>query len=183
MYAYSQQEGKKDVDRMKRKSLTKQGVHTDHIKVTHLFQGKNLTERLGRWHLTFNILEPTLKYLPGKANTAANALSRNISDAAVTEIVNFSSPELRKVQRQDSLRSKVIYTFESDDDSTLPRKPVPLSAFTLNEDVLYRRGTVAKAKVTQFVIPSSLIERLKVAARFSFSRPAWSQQNLMHGPR
>ncbi len=36
--------------------------------------------------------------------------------------------------------------------------PVPLSAFTLKDDVLYRTGTVGKTKVTQLVIPSSLVE-------------------------
>ncbi len=36
--------------------------------------------------------------------------------------------------------------------------PVPLSSFTLNEDVLYCTGTVGKIKVTQLVIPSSLVE-------------------------
>ncbi len=36
--------------------------------------------------------------------------------------------------------------------------PVPLSSFTLKEDVLYRTGTVGKTKVTQYVIPSSLVE-------------------------
>ncbi len=35
---------------------------------------------------------------------------------------------------------------------------VPLSAFTLKDDVLCRLGTSAKTQVTQVVIPSSLIE-------------------------
>ncbi len=35
---------------------------------------------------------------------------------------------------------------------------VPLSAFTLKDDVLCRLGTAAKAQVTQVVVPSSLIE-------------------------
>ncbi len=35
--------------------------------------------------------------------------------------------------------------------------PVPLSAFTLKEAVLYRMGTIAKTQVTQVVIPSSLV--------------------------
>ncbi len=36
--------------------------------------------------------------------------------------------------------------------------PVPLSSFIVKDDVLYRTGTVGKAKVTQLVIPSSLVE-------------------------
>ncbi len=49
-------------------------VYTDHIAVTQLFRGKNLTGRLARWYLTIQHFEPTFKYLPGKANTVADAL-------------------------------------------------------------------------------------------------------------
>ncbi len=106
-------------------------VYTDHTAVTQLFHGKNLAGRRARWYLTIQQSEPTLKYLLCKANTVADALSRNIPVAAVAQIPNFSSFELRTAQRQDTLWSKVIYALESGDDSTLPHKTVPLSAFTL----------------------------------------------------
>ncbi len=93
-------------------------------------------------HLSICLAKPTL----------ADALSRNIPVAAVAQISNFSSSELRRAQRQDTLWSKIIYALES-----LPHMPVPLSAFTLKEDVLCRMGTVAKTQVTQVVIPSSLV--------------------------
>ncbi len=87
----------------------------------------------------------------------AGALSRNISVAAVAQIPNFFSFELRTAHRQDALWSKVIHDLESGGDSTLPHMPVRLSAFTLKEDVLCRMVTVAKTQVTQLVIPSSLV--------------------------
>ncbi len=53
---------------------------------------------------------------------------------------------------------KLIYALESSGVSTLPYIPVPLSSFTLKEDVLYRTGTVSETKLTQLVISSSLVE-------------------------
>ncbi len=132
-------------------------VYTDYTAIIQLFHGKYLTGRLARWYLTIQQFEPIFKYLPGKVNTVADALSRNFPVAAVAQIPNFSSIELRTPQRKDTLSYKVIYALESGDDSTLPHMPVPLSAFTLKEDVLCRMGTVAKTQVTQLVILSSLL--------------------------
>ncbi len=69
-------------------------VYTDHTAVIQLFHGKNLTGRLPRWCLTIQQFEPTFKNLPGKANTVAEVLSRNIPASAVNEIANFSLSEL-----------------------------------------------------------------------------------------
>ncbi len=63
----------------------------------------HLAGRLARWYLTIQQFEPTLKYLPDKANTVADALLRNIPVAAVAQSPNLSSSELRTAQRQDAL--------------------------------------------------------------------------------
>ncbi len=65
-------------------------VSTDLTAGTQLFHGKNLTGRIAIWYLTIQQFKPTFMYLPGKANTVADALSSNIPVTAVNEIANFS---------------------------------------------------------------------------------------------
>ncbi len=129
-----------------------------YIAVSQIFQCKDITRRLARWYLTVQQFEPTLKYMPGKANAAADGLSCNIAVAAVNEIANFSISELHIAQRKEPMWSKVINALESCDYCKLLHMPVSLSSFTLKEDVLYRTGTVGKTHVTQLVIPSSVVE-------------------------
>ncbi len=44
----------------------------------NLFKHKNLRGRLARWFVTLQNYEINFEYIPGKKNTAADALSRNI---------------------------------------------------------------------------------------------------------
>ncbi len=138
--------------------ITVYRLYTDHSAVMQLFSGKNLTSRLARWYMTVIQFEPTIKYLPGKANTVADTLSRNIPVAAVTQISNCSLSELRTAQRQDTLWSRVICALESGDDSSLPKLLLPFSDFTLQDNVLCCTVTISQDVVTQLVIRVALVD-------------------------
>ncbi len=58
-------------------------VYTDHAALLHLFKGKNLSGRLARWFVVVDEFNPTIKYLPDKANETADALSRTVTVACV----------------------------------------------------------------------------------------------------
>ena len=132
-------------------------VFTDHVAVTQLFKGKNLSGRLARWFLTVEEFNPVIKYLPGRANLVADALSRNVAVVSESPVSNFSLAELASAQRSDPILSKVIQCLQSDDHSVLPKLPVPLSDFVLQDDVLLRKVKLNDQPVTQLAIPDSLI--------------------------
>ena len=139
-------------------------VLTDHSAVTELFKGKNLSGKFARWQLTVQEYGPTFGYIPGKANTVADALSRNV--APVTLLTpSHSLPtldDIRSLQKTDQFCSSIIYYLNSGDGSTLPKLPMSPDSFVLQDDVLYKSSNIPSEDeslhhVSQLVIPQALV--------------------------
>ncbi len=104
-------------------------MYTDHLPATYLVKDKQLTDRLARWALTIQEYSPNIKYVPGRANVVADALSRNVGVVAAepSPVENFSLPELRAAQREHDVWKAVIYALVSGDETALPSLPVLFS--------------------------------------------------------
>ncbi len=68
---------------------------------------------------------------------------------------------LQKEQKVDSFCAAFIYYLESSDNTHLPKLPVPLPEFKLEDDILIKIRTFSakhepSLEVTQLVIPDSL---------------------------
>lgn len=142
-------------------------VFTDHYAVTELFKGKNLAGKFARWQLTVQEYNPSFSHIPGKANTVADALSRNVAPVTVLD-VSHSLPtmdEIRPLQHSDPFCSGLIYYLNSGDASNLPKLPISPDSFVLRDDVLFKSSNIpaedeSLRHVSQLVIPQALVSTI-----------------------
>ncbi len=145
-------------------------VYTDHLPVTYIFEDKQLSGCLARWALMIQEFGPEIKYVPGRANLVADALSRNIGvvTADPPAMPNFSIQQLAEAQRNHDVWKAVIYALESGDETTLPSLPVPFSQCSLSSDrTLCRFWPSKRHPVEQFVIPEALVPKVLYLAHYA----------------
>ena len=68
-------------------------VYTDHVACLSILNTSKPSGKLARWALTIQEMDLTIKHKPGKANSNADALSRNISTVEVVSAEN-AGPEV-----------------------------------------------------------------------------------------
>ncbi len=146
-------------------------VWTDHTAIQNLFKHKNLRGRIARWFVTLQNYEISFEYIPGKKNTAADALSRHIgtpeTDTPVYCLQNLTTLDtdlLYTEQRKDDIWKKIIEYLEGTTQSkthNIPRK-YKLSEYKIHNGLLYRHTELAckgvsRGQVKQLVIPKELV--------------------------
>ncbi len=146
-------------------------VWTEQATIQNLFKHRNLRGRLPRWFVTLQNYEINFEYIPGKKNTVANALSRNILSQEVNSVI-CSMQELTTLdtelvyseRRKDGTWKQIIEYLEGNTQSEaqkLPKK-YKLSDFQLYNGLLYRNTEitckgVSRGKVKQLVISRELL--------------------------
>ena len=149
-------------------------VWTDHTAIQNLFKYKNLRGRLARWFVTLQNFDVAFEYIPGKRNTAADALSRNIMPTEneetvlcnIIELTQLDENQIMEEQRRDEVWKEVIDYLEnpSSRDRELPRK-IKIDEYTMRDRLLYRHTELKGKEVSreaclQLVIPQKFIKHV-----------------------
>ncbi len=86
------------------------------MAIQNLFKHKNLRERLARWFVTLQNHDVTFEYIPGKKNTAADALSGssenevNSAVCSVQELITLDSDMIAVEQsKNETLHDLIQY--------------------------------------------------------------------------
>ncbi len=132
---------------------------------------KNIRGRIARWFVTLQNYEINFEYIPGKKNTAADALSRNIASPGTNspvyclqDLTTLDNELLYTEQRKDNTWKQIIEHLEGKTQRNthkIPRK-YKLSEFKQHNGLLYRHTEIAckgvsHGKVKQLVIPKELV--------------------------
>ncbi len=147
-------------------------VRTDHTAIVELFNTKSLTGKLAKWSLLVHDFNPSFDHFPGAVNNVADVLSRYIGVIEDTDIDQYEEASrchnvilkysIRNAQRADTFCQPIIYYLESGNPNALPRPPVPVPEFDLNEGLLVRHTCIttkdgSNRDVTQLIIPEILV--------------------------
>ncbi len=81
------------------------------MAIQNLFKHKNLRGRLAKWFVTLQYYNVSFEYIPGKKNSAADALSQNITSESKVNIA------VGRIHEPTTLDNKLVSTEQSENET------------------------------------------------------------------
>ena len=141
-------------------------VFTDHSAVCEIFKQPQQSGRRARWYLTTADFEVSFKYLPGRQNQVADALSRHVA-CINTDVL--SEDKIKIHQNQDpqlyAIKRYLLTQKQKDESAIPPEFPVSVNDLSVIDDMLIKVTSHTQVDMpdrttTQIVIPKSLVNEV-----------------------
>lgn len=163
-------------------------IFTDHRPLRWLLNSKTTNSRLARWSLSLSEYDFDVQYRPGKANSNADALSRQIGNSSeppcleTANIIlapNINSERLIEAQRSDDKLKEIIEQLEHKEYKKADKTS---DAYFLRDKLLYHFSLPAfnsprQHVIEQLVVPESLKSQIlfenhdmETAGHFGFDK-------------
>ena len=137
-------------------------VLTDHLPLVDLFNKPSFSPRRARWQLILQEFNVKIRYIKGKDNVIADALSRNI--CTISKENGWDDKYFAKKQDEDELLFRAKNYLRDGTSDTMAYK-LPLDNLELRDNLLVRStNTNTRANPnnnrTQVIVPRALIEEV-----------------------
>lgn len=138
-------------------------IYTDHAPLTSSLKIKDSFCRIARWALSLSQFNYDIRYLPGKINSIADFLSRNVGEAQCIKshlfmiettllFPDLTLEELREKQEEDEFCKKIKLEIQSNTS-----KSKKFKFFLDNNILMCKLKHKSEQEDNKFVIPNSLI--------------------------
>ena len=171
-------------------------VLTDHQPLTHFFKHSSLNSKRTRWQLLFEDFDITIRYLPGKMNVIADALSRNSLEQDKSNVLRIDQDILavttsETVECNDTVNTKLDWDYDRLRKEQMKEKKLRkiiseiesgknYDAFALINNVLhkvyhYKHSLKGNEIIYQVLIPFSMRSDVLKFLHNSFAHPGYKQ--------